>query len=67
MELTDYEATMIAGIPNAPSLYNPVKSLELAKQRQKQVLSAMKKYGYLSEEEVQTILNEDIDLSRFVK
>lgn len=67
MELTDYEATMIAGIPNAPSLYNPVKSLELAKQRQKQVLSAMKKYGYLSEEEVQTILNEDIDLSRFEK
>lgn len=67
MELTDYEATMIAGIPNAPSLYNPVKSLELAKQRQKQVLSAMKKYGYLNEEEVQTILNENIDLSRFEK
>ena len=65
MELTDYESTMIAGIPNAPSLYNPVKSLELAKQRQKQVLNAMKKYNYLTEEEVKKILDEDIDLTRF--
>lgn len=65
MELSDYEATMLAGIPNAPSLYNPVKSLELAKQRQKQVLSAMQKFGYLTESEVETILNEEIDLSRF--
>lgn len=67
MELSDYEATMLAGIPNAPSLYNPVKSLTLAKQRQNQVLYAMVKFGYLTEEEKQEILNEDIDLSRFEK
>lgn len=63
--LSDYEATMLAGVPNAPSIYNPIHSLELAKQRQKQVLRAMRKYGYLSQEEVSEILNEEIDLSRF--
>lgn len=65
MELSAYEATMLAGIPNAPSLYNPVKSLTLAKQRQSQVLYAMVKYGKITEEEKQEILNEEIDLSRF--
>ncbi len=65
MELTNYEATMIAGIPNAPSVYNPVNSLNLAKQRQCQVLYAMTKYEYLSEEEKDGILNETIDLSKF--
>lgn len=66
-ELTDYEATMIAGIPNAPSVYNPVNSLSLAKQRQNQVLIAMVKFGYLTNEEREKILNEDIDLSKFEK
>ena len=65
LELTRYEATMIAGIPNAPSIYNPVNSLELAKERQCQVLYAMVEYGYLTNEEKENIINEDIDLSRF--
>ena len=56
---------MIAGIPNAPSVYNPVNSLNLAKQRQCQVLYAMTKYEYLSEEEKNGILNETVDLSKF--
>ena len=67
IELTDYEAIMIAGIPNAPSLYNPINSLELAKQRQNQVLIAMVKYGYLTQLEKQEILKEEIDLSKFEK
>lgn len=65
IELSNYEATMIAGIPNAPSVYNPVNSLKLAKERQSQVLCAMVKYGYLTKVEEEEILNEDIDLSRF--
>lgn len=59
LELTDYEATLIAGIPNAPSLYNPIHSEELAKQRQKQVLSKMVKFGYLTEDEKDRILSEE--------
>lgn len=67
LELTNYEATMIAGIPNAPSLYNPVYSLELAKQRQNQVLLAMVKFGYITAKEKEEIQNEYIDLSKFEK
>lgn len=67
LELSDYEATMIAGIPNAPSLYNPINSLKLAKQRQSQVLMAMIQFGYITSEEKEEILKEDIDLSKFEK
>ena len=41
------ECTLLAGIPNAPSNYNPVASPELARQRQAQVLDKMKRAGYL--------------------
>ena len=55
-EMTDYESIMLAGIPNAPSVYAPTKNPELAKQRQRQVANAMISYGYITEEEVNKIL-----------
>ena len=58
MELTDYEAVMLAGIPNAQSVYAPTKNLELAKQRQKQVLDKLVKYEYISEDKAEEILEE---------
>ncbi len=67
IELTDFEATFLAGIPNAPSVYAPTVNLRLTKERQKQVLSAMVKYHYITEQEKETILKEDIDLTRFEK
>ncbi len=57
-DLTLYEATMLAGVPNAPSIYAPTINPELAKQRQKQVLNAMVKYGYISESDKSDVLNE---------
>lgn len=57
-DLTLYEATMLAGIPNAPSLYSPTVNPELAKQRQKAVLNCMLKYGYISENEKSEVLNK---------
>lgn len=56
LEMTDGEAVMLAGIPNAPSLYNPVNSMELAKQRQKQVIYKMMKYGGLSSESAEKLI-----------
>lgn len=56
-EMTDGECIMLAGIPNAPSAYNPKENLELAKERQKQVADKMVEYGYLTEEEEAEILN----------
>lgn len=58
-DMTDSECIMLAGIPNAPSVYAPTENPDLAKQRQKQVMLKMIKYGYLTEEEAEKILNED--------
>ncbi len=58
-KMTDSESIMLAGIPNAPSVYSPTKNPELAKERQKQVVEKMVKYGYLEESEAIEILNEE--------
>lgn len=51
-----YESTLLAGIPNAPSVYAPTKNPELAKQRQAQVLKKMVKYNFLTKEEAEKII-----------
>lgn len=57
--LTDYEATLLAGIPNAPSIYAPTENPDLAKQRQRQVLDKMIEYGYLTKKEAKSILKNN--------
>ncbi len=57
-EMTDYECIMLAGIPNAPSVYAPTVNPELAKQRQRQVMDKMIENGYLTEEEASEILKQ---------
>lgn len=47
-DLDFYEATYLAGLPNAPSVYSA--NDELGEQRRLQVVSAMKKYGYVVDE-----------------
>lgn len=56
IEMTDYESTMLAGIPNAPSVYAPTKNLKLAKQRQRQVLDKMVEYGKMNLEYANELL-----------
>lgn len=55
--MTDYECILLAGIPNAPSVYAPTKNPDLAKQRQKQVMRKMIENGYLTKNEANNILN----------
>lgn len=55
IDMNDYECTLLAGIPNAPSVYAPTKNLDLALQRQKQVINRMVECEYLSQEEAETI------------
>ena len=59
-ELSDYEATLLAGVPNAPSVYSPKVNLNLAEQRQNIVLEKMVESGYLNESEAQKIKEEQI-------
>lgn len=54
-ELTDYEAAMMAGVPNAPSEYSPDASIELASQRVGQVLGSMVKNKLLTQEQADRI------------
>ena len=61
-ELSDFEAILLSGVPNAPSLYNPKYSLKLAKERQSQVLYAMIKYGYITQKEKEDILSQEKDV-----
>lgn len=49
------EASMLAGIPNAPSVYSPTINPDLAKQRQKHVLKTMVQNGYISQEQADAI------------
>lgn len=46
---------MLAGIPNAPSVYAPTVNPGLAKQRQKQVIKQMVERGYLTGEKAAAI------------
>ena len=48
MDLELPEAAMLAGLPNAPSLYSPYVDFLMAKKRQFIVLDAMARHGYIS-------------------
>ena len=54
-QMSAYECTLLAGIPNAPSVYAPTVNPELAAQRQQQVISDMVRWGYLTENEAAQI------------
>ena len=54
-DLTLYEASLLAGVPNAPSVYAPTVNPHLAKSRQGKVLRSMVEYGYLTQEEADKI------------
>lgn len=49
-EMTLAESTLLAGIPNAPSVYSPKVNPELAEKRREKVLSSMVGCGYIDEE-----------------
>ena len=54
-DLTLSEASMLAGIPNAPSVYSPTVNPDLAKKRQEHVLNKMVEYGYISQEDADSV------------
>lgn len=57
-ELTEYEAVMLAGLPNAPSAYSPDTSPELAKQRMSQVLDRMVECEVLTRSEADRLFGQ---------
>ncbi len=61
-EVTPAEAAMLAGIPKAPSRFNPIANFERARSRQLYVLGRMQSLGYLTQEEYQQAVNQQIVL-----
>lgn len=49
------ESSMLAGVPNAPSVYAPTVNPDLAKKRQYHVLNTMLEYGYITKDEALSI------------
>ncbi len=49
------ESSMLAGVPNAPSVYAPTVNPTLAKKRQYHVLNTMLEYGYITKEQAISI------------
>lgn len=63
-ELTLAESALLAGLPNAPSLYSPYVDLNAAKQRQAIVLAAMNRYGYIGPATAQEARQAPLRLAR---
>ena len=57
-DMTLFESTMMAGIPNAPSAYAPTVNLELTFSRQGKVISTMVENGYISQEQADELIEE---------
>ena len=63
-DLTIAECAMLAGLPNAPSLYSPYVDFRLAKKRQMVVIDAMEKMGVISPTEAENARIEEIVLAQ---
>ncbi len=59
-ELSLSEATLLAGLPTAPTSYSPITDIDAAKIRQKYVLDRMVGLGYISEDESEDAFSEEL-------
>lgn len=66
-ELTLAEAAMLAGLPKAPSAYNPIVNPERAKLRQAYILNNMLEEGMITLQQRDQALKEELHYERFVQ
>ena len=57
------ELALIAGLPQAPSVYSPFNNMDLAVQRRNQVLLRMLKMKYIDEEQYETAKDAKVTLT----
>ncbi len=62
-ELDLAECAMLAGIPQAPAIYNPLIYFDKAKERQTTVLNLMEKVGFITSEQRSFAINEPLVLT----
>lgn len=66
-DLSLAEATMLAGLPKAPSAYNPIVNPERAKIRQAYILNNMLEEGMITTQQRDKALKEELHYERFVQ
>ncbi|MCF8366078.1 MAG: transglycosylase domain-containing protein [Bacteroidales bacterium] len=62
-ELDILQSALLVGMVKNPSLFNPLRRPELAMQRRNTVLLQMVKYGYLNEQQADTLLDKPLGLN----
>lgn len=62
-QLSLAQAALLAGLPKAPSRYNPFQNLDKALERQQYVLDRMVEVGFLSQEEALRARQEPLNLA----
>lgn len=60
-DLTLAQAALLAGLPQAPSAYDPYQHPKAAKQRQLQVLSLMVQHGYITQQQADQAAAEPLN------
>jgi penicillin-binding protein 1A len=63
-DLSTAEAAMLAGLPKAPSAFNPVVNPKRAKQRQQYVLRRMREMGAIDDKQFEAALKETLVVKR---
>lgn len=65
-DMTIAEAAMVAGIPKGPSIYAPHLNMKKSINRRNHVLKRMRELNYITEEEYNEALNEEVILAESV-
>jgi len=66
-DITVAEAAMLAGLPKAPSAYNPVVNPTRATQRQQYIIERMFENGYITEEQADAAREEKLSYRRRIE
>jgi penicillin-binding protein 1A len=56
------EAAMLAGLPKAPSAYNPINNFKRARSRQMHVIDRMQENGYITEQQANAAKREPLHI-----
>ncbi len=61
-DITIAEAAMLAGLPKAPSAYNPISNPQRARIRQRHIIDRMLENGFIDAEEAQTAKKQELKI-----
>ena len=61
-EITIAEAAMLAGLPKAPSAYNPISNPQRARIRQRHIIDRMLENGFITPKEAEAAKNQELKI-----